>query len=75
MKEKLPKQKKHGLKIERDLRVVKTAGFRAGKKRDKTVNKRAGLHDKSKNLKGEKRVYKCKPLTLVRVRRIKQAVA
>ncbi len=75
MKEKLPKQKKHGLKIEKDLRVVKTAGFRAGKKRDKTVNKRAGLHDKSKNLKGEKRVYKCKPLTLVRVRRIKQAVA
>ena len=37
MREKKIKQPKHGLKIEKNLRVVKTAGFRAEKKRDKSV--------------------------------------
>ena len=58
MREKKIKQPKHGLKIEKNLRVVKTAGFRAEKKRDKSVNRRAGLHDKLKNLRGERRVVK-----------------
>lgn len=75
MREKKIKQPKHGLKIEKNLRVVKTAGFRAEKRRDKSVNRRAGLHDKIKNLRGERRVYKCKPLGFVHVRRIKQTVA
>lgn len=75
MKEKKVKQSRHGLKIEKDLSVVKTAGFRACKKRDKSVNRRAGLHDKSKSLRGERRVYKSKPLGIVRVRRIKQTIA
>lgn len=75
MREKKIKQPRHGLKIEKNLRVVKTAGFRAEKRRDKSVNRRAGLHDKIKNLRGERRVYKCKPLGIVHVRRIKQTVA
>lgn len=75
MREKKVKQPKNGLKIDKNLRVVKTAGFRAEKRRDKSVNRRAGLHDKTKNLKGERRIYKRKPLGLVRVRRIKQVVA
>ena len=75
MREKKIKQPKHGLQIEKNLRVVKTAGFRAEKKRDKSVNRRAGLHDKLKNLRGERRVYKCKPLGFVHVRRIRQTVA
>ncbi len=58
MKEKKVRQSRHGLKIEKDLSVVKTAGFRACKKRDKSVNRRAGLHDKSKSLRGERRVTK-----------------
>ena len=51
------------------LREVKTAGYTAtGKvKRDKTVNRRAGLHDKLKNLHGEARVKRCKPLALKHV--------
>ena len=76
MKEKTPKQPKHGLTVERGLRVVKTAGYKAKTaKKDKTVNKRAGLHDKKKNLSsGEKRIYKRRPLGLTRVRRMRQLV-
>lgn len=74
MKEKTPKQPKRGLAAERGLRVVKTAGFKAKTaKKDKSVNKKAGLHDKKKNLSsGEKRIYKRKPLGLTKVRRMRQ---
>lgn len=59
------------------LREVKTAGYTAtGKvKRDKTVNRRAGLHDKLKNLHGEARVKRCKPLALKHVRRMRKVAA
>ncbi|MDE6667183.1 MAG: hypothetical protein K2K38_02405 [Clostridia bacterium] len=59
------------------LREVKTAGFTATKKvkRDKTVNRRAGLHDKIKNLQGETRVKRRKPLGLKHVRRMRKFAA
>lgn len=61
-----------------NLREVKNAGYTATRKvkRDKTVNRRAGLHDKAKNLEeGEVRVKKRKPLALKHVRRMRKAAA
>lgn len=59
------------------LREVKTAGYTATRKvkRDKTVNRRAGLHDKLKNLQGEARVKRRKPLALKHVRRMRKIAA
>lgn len=59
------------------LREVKTAGYTATRKvkRDKTVNRRAGLHDKLKNLEGEARVKRRKPLALKHVRRMRKVAA
>lgn len=59
------------------LREVKTAGYTATRKvkRDKTVNRRAGLHDKLKNLQGEARVKRRKPLALKHVRRMRKVAA
>lgn len=59
------------------LHEVKNAGFTATKKvkRDKSVNRRAGLHDKLKNLEGEARVKRRKPLGLKHVRRIRKFAA
>ncbi|MDE7168016.1 MAG: hypothetical protein K2O28_04125 [Clostridia bacterium] len=60
-----------------ELHVVKNAGFKETKKvkRDKSVNRRAGLHDKLKNLKGEVRVKRRKPLGLKHVRRMRKFAA
>lgn len=59
------------------MREVKTAGYTATRKvkRDKTVNRRAGLHDKLKNLQGEARVKRRKPLALKHVRRMRKIAA
>lgn len=59
------------------LSVIKNAGYTATKKvkRDKTVNRRAGLHDKVKNLQGEERVKRRKPLALKHVRRMRKFAA
>ena len=59
------------------MREVKTAGYTATRKvkRDKTVNRRAGLHDKLKNLEGEARVKRRKPLALKHVRRMRKVAA
>lgn len=64
-----------GLKGE--LHEVKNAGFAATKKvkRDKTVNRRAGLHDKLKKSDGEVRVKRCKPLAIKHVRRMRKVAA
>ncbi|MDE6585960.1 MAG: hypothetical protein K2K80_04705 [Clostridia bacterium] len=58
--------------LHKDLKVVKTAGFKLNKK-EKNTNRRAGLHDKKKNLQGEERVYRRKPLALKHVRRMRKA--
>ena len=60
-----------------ELHEVKGAGYTATKKikRDKSVNRRAGLHDKLKNLKGEARVKRRKPLGLKHVRRMRKFAA
>lgn len=59
--------------IEQNLSVNNEAGFKAVK-RDKSVNKRAGLHDKKKNLEGDSRILRRRPLTLRR-KRIARKVA
>jgi len=60
-----------------ELHEVKGAGYTATRKvkRDKTVNRRAGLHDKVKNLEGEARVKRCKPLAIKHVRRMRKVAA
>ncbi len=62
-----------GLSRDKNLRVNKNAGYKFVKK-DKSVNKRAGLHDKKKNIaEGERRVVRCKPLALKHKRRMRKA--
>ncbi len=68
------KPKNAKVKIGEDgLSVLKNAGFVA-EKRDKTMNKRAGLHDKnkSKNENGVSKVYRRKPLALKHKRRLRK---
>lgn len=67
------KKNKNGLVIDENLSVNKTAGFKAVK-RDKSVNRRAGLHDKKKNMQGDSKLLKRRPLTLKR-KRIARKVA
>ena len=55
-----------------ELKEVKTAGFKQTK-RAKGINRRAGLHDKTKNLEGESRVKRSKPLAIKHVRRMRKA--
>lgn len=71
------RKKKSRFGLEEDFREVKNAGYTATKKvkRDKTVNRRAGLHDKLKNLQGEARVKRCKPLAIKHVRRLRKVAA
>ncbi len=59
------------------LHEVKGAGYTETKKvkRDKTVNRRAGLHDKIKKSEGEVRVKRRKPLGLKHVRRMRKVAA
>jgi len=62
-----------GLSRDKNLRVNRNAGYKFVKK-DKSVNKRAGLHDKKKNIaEGERRVVRCKPLALKHKRRMRKA--
>lgn len=58
--------------FDKDLREIKTAGFKANK-REKNVNRRAGLHDKKNKQEGETRVKRRKPLALKHVRRMRKA--
>ena len=62
-----------GLSRDKNLRVNKNAGYKFVKK-DKSVNKRAGLHDKKTNIaEGERRVVRVKPLALKHKRRMRKA--
>jgi len=60
-----------------ELHEVKGAGYTATRKvkKDKTVNRRAGLHDKIKKSGGEARVKRCKPLAIKHVRRMRKVAA
>lgn len=68
----MKKKKSSGGVFESDLHEVKTAGFKATK-REKNVNRRAGLHDKKKDSEGVTRVKRRKPLALKHVRRMRKA--
>lgn len=69
----MKEKKGTGLSRDKNLRVNKNAGYKFVKK-DKSVNKRAGLHDKKKNIaEGERRVVRCKPLALKHKRRMRKA--
>ncbi len=68
---------KRGLTREKGLKINKKAGYMASRrlKRDRAFNKRAGLHDKKKDLQeGESRIYRCKPLAIKHKRRIRKVV-
>lgn len=68
---------KHGLTREKGLNINKKAGYMASRrlKRDRAFNKRAGLHDKKKDLQeGESRIYRCKPLAIKHKRRLRKVV-
>lgn len=69
--------KKKNTRTDSDLRVVKTAGYKANRavKRDKSFNRRAGLHDKLNGAEGEVRVKRRKPLALKHVRRMRKVGA
>ncbi|MBD5584575.1 MAG: InlB B-repeat-containing protein [Clostridia bacterium] len=71
------KRKSSKTELEGELHEVSTAGFKTSRrtKRDKTVNRRAGLHDKNKYLEGEVRVKRRKPLALKHVRRMRKVAA
>lgn len=76
-KEKMGEKHKHGLTREQGLKINKLAGYRASRrlKRDRAVNKRAGLHYKKKSLgEGESRIYRCKPLAIKHKRRLRKVV-
>ncbi|MDE7083463.1 MAG: hypothetical protein K2O89_07170 [Clostridia bacterium] len=68
------KQTKTGIE---ELHEVRNAGYTATKKvkRDKSVNRRAGLHDKLNTTEGEVRVKRRKPLALKHVRRMRKVAA
>ena len=68
----MKKSKKRGEPFE-ELSVVKNAGFAKGKRRDKSINKRAGLHNK-KVEEDEARVYRRKPLAVKHKRRLRKAI-
>ncbi len=62
---------------DKELQIVKTAGYKVTKrvKKDKTVNRRAGLKIKNKNQDGAATVKRRKPLALKHVRRMRKAGA
>lgn len=68
------KRKSSKTELGEELHEVSTAGFKTSRrtKRDKSVNRRAGLHDKNKDLEGEVRVKRRKPLALKHVRRMRK---
>ena len=68
----MKKSKKRGEPFE-ELSVVKSAGYDKGKRRDKTINKRAGLHGKNTD-DDETRVSRSKPLALKHKRRLRKAI-
>lgn len=55
-----------------DFSVVKDAGYEKGKRRDKTINKRAGLHGRRKD--EEKPIYRRKPLAVKHKRRLRKVI-
>ena len=56
-----------------ELSVVTSAGYDKGKRRDKSINKRAGLHDK-KVEDDETRIFRRKPLAIKHKRRLRKAM-
>ncbi|MCH5142171.1 MAG: hypothetical protein J1G07_00430 [Clostridiales bacterium] len=64
--------KKKGEPFE-ELSVVKSAGFEKGKRRDKSINKKAGLHGKTVS-QDQTRVYRCKPLAVKHKRRLRKVL-
>lgn len=70
--------KKKDNKLHSDnLKIVKNAGYTTSKsdKRNKSLNNRAGMHDKKKNMMGESSILRRKPLALKHVRRMRKAAA
>ena len=68
----MKKLKRKGEPFE-ELTVVRGAGFEGGKRRDKSINKKAGLHDK-KVSEDETRIYRCKPLAVKHKRRLRKVL-
>lgn len=74
---KMGEKHRHGLTREQGLKINKLAGYRATRrlKRNRAINKRAGLHYKKKSLgEGESRIYRCKPLAIKHKRRLRKVV-
>ena len=68
----MKKSNKKGEPFE-ELSVVTSAGLGKGKRRDKSINKKAGLHDKKAD-EDETRVFRRKPLAVKHKRRIKKLI-